>query len=103
MSARDRLRLVTDGPYLPERGAATREAEPTDLSRKPWLSPVEAALYLSLPTVDALRTRIKRGRIPPWCWTKFGGSLRFSRVALDELLAGRTPDARSLRAVASKR
>lgn len=74
-----------------------------DLSRKPWLSPREAALYLSLPTVDSLRCRMKRGTVPPWCWTKLGGSLRFSRVALDELLSGgRAMDAPTLRAISRR-
>lgn len=93
MSARDRIRLVTaDGPFLPERNAPEQPA-PVDLSRKPWLTPVEAAAHLSLPTVDALRSRMKRGSVPPWCWTKLGGSLRFSRVALDQLLSGIEPRA----------
>lgn len=76
--------------YPPERGAQPRDVEPQaiDLSRKPWLNPREAALYLSLSTVDALRCRMKRGTVPPWCWSKLGGSLRFSRVALDQLLSG---------------
>lgn len=104
MSAHDRLRLVPDGPYLPERGAAPDDEAPAvDLSRKAWLSPREAALYLGLRTVEALRSRLKRGTVPPWCWTKLGGSLRFSRVALDELLAEGLSDPRALRVVRSKR
>ncbi len=79
--------MSTVGPYLPAPDAVGQPAA-IDISRKPWLSPTEAAEYLSLSTVKALRRRVERGAVPPWCWTKFGGSLRFSRAALDQLLSG---------------
>ena len=78
--------MSTVGPYLPAPDAV---GQPVDINyRKPWLSPTEAAEYLSLSTVKALQRRVERGTVPPWCWTKFGGSLRFSRAALDQLLSG---------------
>jgi hypothetical protein len=53
---------------------------------KPYLSSDEAVAYLSLPTRNALKQRMKRGTIPVWCYTRLGGSLRFIRSALDDLL-----------------
>lgn len=96
---RDRIRLASSASYLPERGAAVEEPKAVDLSGKPWLTTREAAIYLSLPTVHALRRRLERGTVPSWCYTRLGGSLRFSRAALDQLLTGSASDARTMRAI----
>jgi excisionase family DNA binding protein len=55
----------------------------TDLSKLRYLTLDEAACYLRL-TPEALRTRMKRGKVPTWCYSRLGGSLRFIRAALDE-------------------
>lgn len=59
--------------------------QPVDLSTLPYLTLAEAASYLRL-SEKGLRCRMDRGTVPPWCWTRLGGSLRFNRRALDELL-----------------
>src|SRR5687768_2834142 len=51
-----------------------------DVQRKPYLTSEEAAEYLGLPSVNALRMRMKRGTVPSWCYSHFGGSLRFMRA-----------------------
>lgn len=48
-----------------------------------WLTAVEAAAYLRLPSVGALRILVCRRRVP---FHKFGGRLRFKRQELDRLL-----------------
>jgi excisionase family DNA binding protein len=61
--------------------------------------PIErAAEYLSI-SVTALRSRMKRGTIAPWCYTRFGGSLRFNRKYLDEWLSMPMEQKRKLRRV----
>jgi excisionase family DNA binding protein len=50
-----------------------------------YLSYAQAAEYLGLPSVNALKHRVKRGTVPAWCWTRMGGkSIRFIKSALDE-------------------
>jgi predicted DNA-binding transcriptional regulator AlpA len=57
------------------------------VTHAPYLTSREAVQYLGLPSVNALKQRMKRGTIPTWCWTRMGGkSLRFVRAALDEWL-----------------
>lgn len=57
------------------------------LSEKRYLTSREAAFYLGLPSVEALKKRVHRGTIPAHCWTRMGGrSLRFLRAELDEWL-----------------
>src|SRR4051812_8230933 len=48
-----------------------------------WLTSNEAADYLRLPSVGALRVLVCKRRIP---FHKLGRSLRFKRVELDRLL-----------------
>jgi excisionase family DNA binding protein len=48
-----------------------------------WLSSNEAAVYLRLPSVGALRVLVFQRRVP---FRKLGGRLRFKRSELDHLL-----------------
>ncbi|MBL7716356.1 MAG: helix-turn-helix domain-containing protein [Bdellovibrionales bacterium] len=48
-----------------------------------WLTSDEAAEYLRLPSVGALRVLVCRGKVP---FHKLGRALRFKRVELDQLL-----------------
>lgn len=48
-----------------------------------WLTSNEAAAYLRLPTVGALRVLVCRRKVP---FHKLGRSLRFNRNELDRLL-----------------
>jgi len=48
-----------------------------------WLTSNEAAAYLRLPTVGALRVLVCRRKVP---FHKLGRSLRFNRAELDILL-----------------
>jgi predicted DNA-binding transcriptional regulator AlpA len=62
------------------------------LAEKTYLTSLETVAYLGLPSVNALKQRMKRRTIPAWCWTRMGGkSLRFVRASLDEWLQ---PEAR---------
>jgi excisionase family DNA binding protein len=54
------------------------------LSRSDWLTAVEAAAYLGLPTVQALYQAVRRGQIPACRLGK--RRLRFNRTQLDSLL-----------------
>jgi hypothetical protein len=55
----------------------------------PYLTPERAVAYLDLPSLNALRKRVRTGCIPSWCWTRMGGkSVRFIKSALDEWLQG---------------
>lgn len=65
----------------------TRQRREIPLHAKTYLTPIEAAEYLGLPSVNALKQRMQRGTIPTWTWTRLGGSsLRFIRASLDEWL-----------------
>lgn len=70
------------------------------LARQAYLTPTQAAEYLQIcgeNPVEALRSRVRRGSIPGWTWTRMGGSKRFIRSALDQWLlqrrgSGQNPD-----------
>lgn len=74
-----------------------------DIPRQPlesrrYLTARETVMYLGLPSLNALKQRMKRRTIPVWTWTRMGGSLRFLRVELDRWLSDRreTADAAGL-------
>lgn len=50
---------------------------------KKWLTPIEAAVHLGLPSVRALYQAVRRGTVPAH---RLGRRLRFSRDELDRLL-----------------
>jgi predicted DNA-binding transcriptional regulator AlpA len=77
----------------------TRQRREIPLHAKTYLTPIEAAEYLGLPSVKALKRRMQRGTIPTWTWSRMGGqSLRFVRASLDEWLQP-TDRAAALKAV----
>lgn len=49
----------------------------------PWLTAAEAAVYLRVPSVQALYKRVERGQVPAHRW---GRCFRFHRRDLDALL-----------------
>lgn len=57
------------------------------LRRQLYLTSEEAAIYLGLPSVQAVYHRIRRGTIPSWCYGRLGRDYRFNRAALDQLQA----------------
>lgn len=68
----------------------TRQRREIPLHAKTYLTPIEAAEYLGLSSVNALKKRMQRGTIPTWTWSRMGGSsLRFVRASLDEWLQPR--------------
>lgn len=72
-------------------------ADAITLAHQPYLTSRETVAYLRLPSLNALRQRMKRGSIPMWCWTRMGGrSLRFLRAALDDWLQTNQPSALQL-------
>lgn len=79
-------------PTPPETEQSQRDRHVTDqrreipLSERTYLTPAETVTYLGLPSVNALKHRMKRGTIPTWCWTRMGGSLRFVRSSIDQWL-----------------
>jgi predicted DNA-binding transcriptional regulator AlpA len=69
-----------------DRDVARQRAE-IPLHAKTYLTPIETAEYLGLPSLNALKKRMQRGTIPTWTWSRLGGSsLRFVRASLDEWL-----------------
>jgi excisionase family DNA binding protein len=52
----------------------------------PWLTALQAAKYLGLPSVRALYKRIERASVPPDAVRRWGRQFRFKREALDVLM-----------------
>jgi hypothetical protein len=53
----------------------------------PYLTAAEAAVYLRRPSVQAIYSLVKRGRLKPMAGS---GRLLFTRESLDAAMAGRT-------------
>ena len=62
-TALEEIRALLQGPH----GGGEK-----DLSRQVYLPPAEAAEYLRLPSVNAVRMRVKSGVIQTWCYSRLG-------------------------------
>jgi len=81
------LNLKNDDGNLKNKGVESNRNDRQDQKKffenLTWLTSNEAADYLRLPSVGALRVLVCKRRLP---FHKLGRSLRFKRVELDRLL-----------------